>query len=99
MIDLQSETLIPLKEVCRMFPGRSGKGMSLSSVWRWVLHGRRGHKLESLRIGGQRCTSREAVSRFITALNAEQGVPRGEQPSGRTSKNRHVEAELDAAGL
>ncbi len=69
MIDYEHEQLIPIKQVCKMFPGRAGNGISLASVWRWVLHGRRGHKLETIIVGGERYTSREAVRRFLAALN------------------------------
>ena len=73
MIDPEVEELIIIKDVCKMFPGRAGKGISLSTIWRWMLHGCRGHKLEWLLIGGQRYTSRQAVLRHLAAINAGQG--------------------------
>ncbi|NUP96415.1 MAG: DUF1580 domain-containing protein [Planctomycetaceae bacterium] len=37
---------------------------------RWALHGVRGVRLETVRIGGSVYTSREALSRFIERTNA-----------------------------
>ena len=72
MIDYNQEQLIPIKQVCDMFPGRTGKGIALASVWRWISEGLQGgHKLETIIIGGERYTSREAVGRFIAAINDE----------------------------
>ncbi len=71
MIDYEQEQLIPIKYVCRIFPGRTGEGISLASIWRWISEGRHGHKLETIIVGGERYTSREAVGRFIAAINNE----------------------------
>jgi hypothetical protein len=80
LINVAEEDLIPLKAVCKMFPGRTGRGTSLSTVWRWIQHGRRGHKLQSLVIGGQRYTSKQAVTRFLAAINQEQiPLPAGKE--------------------
>jgi hypothetical protein len=98
LIDPQKEELIPIKAVCGMFPGRSGKGISLSTVWRWIVRGQRGHKLASLVAGGQRYSSQEAVMRFLAELNAEtmyQGQPTASQQFAQA----RVEEELEAAGL
>ena len=37
----------------------------VSTVWRWVLRGVKGHRLESFLVGGRRYTTREAVGRFF----------------------------------
>lgn len=105
MIDLEAEEPISLKEVCKMFPGRTRKGVALSTVWRWILHGRRCPqtggivKLESVRIGGRRFSSREAAQRFIAALNAED--ERGPYPNVGCRKERSdiTDRKLDAEGL
>ncbi len=39
---------------------------SLSTVWRWVLKGTRGRKLQSTLVGGRRYTQREWVRDFLT---------------------------------
>ena len=99
MIDLENENLVLLKDVCRMFPGRSGRGVSLSTIWRWMLTGRKGHKLESLIVGGQRYTSKEAVHRFIAACNGGSGSQRGRLSTNRSRELRRIERELQAEGL
>ncbi len=99
MIDLETETLILPREVCRMFPGRSGGGISVSTAWRWMLKGRKGHKLESLVAGGQRYTSREAVGRFLAKLNGRQDCRPNQQRVNRTQKAQRVEHALAAEGF
>ena len=99
MINSETETLILPKDVCRMFPGRSGKGISLSTVWRWMIHGRRRQKLDSLIVGGTRYTSREAVQRFVAGLNGGQSGQPAQQRVDRSREARRVEHELAAEGF
>jgi hypothetical protein len=95
MIDITKEQMLSLKMAARLIPGRDGKPVHLSTIWRWILKGRRGVKLESIVIGGSRFTSREAMTRFIEALNPEQ------QPVGtiRTSQQRLRASERAAEDL
>lgn len=51
----------------------------LSTVWRWVLSGVRGCRLQTHRIGGRRYITREGLALFLGALNATQ-LP--QQPPG-----------------
>lgn len=44
------------------------------SVRRWVKDGLRGVKLEAMLVGGGLITSREAVERFLKAINGIQGA-------------------------
>jgi hypothetical protein len=99
MIDLETETLILPREVCRMFPGRSGKGIAICTVMRWMLKGRKGHKLESLIAGGQRYTSREAVGRFLTKLNRGADYRPNQQRADRAREAQRAEDELTAEGF
>jgi hypothetical protein len=90
MIDPTTETLLTPKQVARLFPGRSGKGVSLATVWRWLSgHGRRGVVLESIRVGGSRYSSQEAAHRFTQQVNAKP-LPRrdrrGEQEAETVAK-------------
>jgi hypothetical protein len=69
MIDVHNEDLFELAK------GPSGHKppRSPATYWRWALrgvrkHGRR-HKLESLLYGGRRYSSRQALDRFLRALN------------------------------
>jgi hypothetical protein len=64
------EDLIPLGQTARLIPSRKpGRRVSISCLYRWCAHGRRGVKLESWVIGGTRYTSRQAIARFVAATN------------------------------
>ncbi len=47
------------------------EGFSPASIWRWMLHGVRGHRLRSLRIGGRRFILEQDWADFCAALNAD----------------------------
>ena len=64
MIDPLREKLIRLSKA--VIPGAP----SICTRWRWCLHGVRGVRLESVRVGGRRYTSAEAVGRFLLELNS-----------------------------
>ena len=68
--DRLAEDLILLGQAARLIPSRKpGRRVSISCVYRWCAHGRRGVKLESWVIGGTRYTSVQAVARFMAATN------------------------------
>lgn len=67
MIDLDHELIWGLKEAAENFPGGA---VSYETVRRWATSGIRGVKLEAVRVGGRRKTSREACQRFIERLTA-----------------------------
>ena len=80
MIDVMRESLISLEDARRLFPRRrGGKVVCFSTVWRWTTVGYHGSVLESVRVAGTTCTSRESIARFILAMSrpstAQQGVP------------------------
>ena len=64
-LDLLAEDVIPLNEVPEEIPGR----VDVSTVWRWAQRGVGGIKLETVKIGGKKLTSRQALSRFIAATS------------------------------
>jgi hypothetical protein len=69
MIDPNCETLISLTEAARSLPRRRGhKRPHVSCLYRWTTIGCRGIVLESLQVGGTRCTSREALARMFRLL-------------------------------
>lgn len=39
----------------------------IASIWRWVLHGVRGHKLPTILIGGRRYVLRQDLEAFLAA--------------------------------
>ena len=68
-IELSSETLISLTEATKHLPRRrGGKKPHVSCLYRWTKSGCKGVILESIQVGGTRCTSREALARFFDAL-------------------------------
>jgi len=106
MIDLAKEELITLKDICQVLPRRRrGRKPAFSTVWRWSLHGVRGVKLETLRVGGTLCTSREAVQRFFEQLSALDDAPPPEQqaayrtPARRQRAIEAAERELEKKGI
>jgi hypothetical protein len=105
MINLETEEPKPLKEVCKTFPGRKGKGVALSTVWRWILHGRKSRqtgrvvKLGSIQIGGRRYSSREAAQRFTAALNAEDEQGPYPNVDDRKEGSEVTDRQLEAEGF
>ena len=60
-IDLTTEVVFPVSEAPKHIPGSP----SQATVWRWVLNGVGGVKLESILIGGKRFTSAESIQRVL----------------------------------
>lgn len=88
--DRFSEEFITLSQASRLCPTRP----STSTVWRWVLNGVGGRRLESWKVGGRRVTTKEALLRFI-----EGGHPRHQHvPPCRNEPRAKAERELDEAG-
>ena len=71
----------------------------ISTAWRWVLRGCRGHKLESFAIGGNRYTTDEAFARFIAATNGQTPIAPAASAKARQSRIEAAERELSAAGI
>jgi hypothetical protein len=83
MIDSAIEPLISFADAAQSLPRRRrGRKAHISTLYRWTTIGVRGHVLESLQIGGTRCTSREALQRFFEALSQRQAGPVGGGQAG-----------------
>lgn len=67
-IDIQTETVIGIGAGCREFPPN---GIAEATMARYIQKGIGGVKLETIKIGGRRYTSKEAIARFIAAQNAD----------------------------
>jgi hypothetical protein len=86
-IDPNNETLISLADATRLLPARrKGRKPHLSCIYRWTVSGCRGVILESIQVGGTRCTSKEALARFLEALTL--ASPTGHHASLRSPVKR-----------
>jgi len=98
MISWREEELLSLTEAAKRLPGRAGgKRPHVSTLYRWVLKGVRGVRLEALPMGGTLYTSAEALQRFFAAL----ARARGAVTSAPTANPRieAVERELARHGI
>ena len=94
-IDPNSETLVSLSQAGKHLPRRrAGKRPHISCLYRWSTAGCRGVVLETIQIGGTRCTSREALHRFFDALTAaaDNRAPAIGAPVFSGSRLRQIEA-------
>lgn len=82
--NLTGESLITMSAAAKLTAGRPHP----SSLWRWTKKGVGGVRLESVQVGGRVFTSREALQRFVAALNPAT-VP----------TEAEAEAELSQAGI
>ena len=91
MIDIQTEKLIRLEDVRNYLPSsRRGKKLGKAICFRWAGRGVRGVVLETIRVGGSRLTSVEAIQRFVEAQN--QTPPAGIPHCDRRSAERAQKA-------
>lgn len=105
MINIQNERLLPLREVpdLEIIPRRrAGSRLDVTTVFRWALHGQRGVKLETVKIGGQRCTSINALQRFFDSLSAPSEATKLRKPEnlqGIARSKATTKARLDQLGI
>jgi hypothetical protein len=89
MIDTSVESLIPLAQSADELPRRrKGRKTHVSCLYRWSTVGCRGIVLETLQVGGTRCTSREALQRFFERLSqpVQVGTGGGGQPGSTVGR-------------
>ena len=100
MIDPLTEQVISLREAASQLPvRRRGRKPHVSCLYRWTVSGCRGVVLESLQVGGTRCTSREALSRFFARLTLGELVPQVPTLTQRRRQHEGAERKLDKAGV
>ena len=100
MINIQSEDVLSLNNAAKTLPPRrAGKRPHVATLYRWVQRGIRGVRLETIRVGGTLCTSREALQRFCERLSTERAAVPPRPPSKDIRRNRVVAAKLDRAGI
>lgn len=85
-----------IKQFCKLFPGQNGRGISRATAMRWMLNGVGGVRLDSTKIGGARYTTREAVERFIAALNHR---PVAAEPIGNDREAERIDRLLASEGF
>lgn len=97
MIDPFSEQLVTLAEAAGLLPRRRrGRKPAVQTLYRWASHGVRGVCLETIQIGGTRCTSREALQRFFAALQTNPTPPTAQAPA---LTDTAISQQLDVAGF
>jgi hypothetical protein len=93
-IDITKERIVSFREAAKEYcpRRRHGRKPHVSTFYRWAAMG-----LETIRVGGQLCTSAEALQRFFDRSKAtstsHQAVPRP------TRDRNQVEQDLVALGL
>ena len=99
-IDPNSETLLSLTEAAKALPSRrGGKKPHVSCLYRWTTAGCKGVILESIQIGGTRCTSKEALARFFEQLTYADGPRTDRTPNRRQRAAAAAERELEREGV
>ena len=89
-----------LTEAAKQLPSRRrGKRPHVSCLYRWTKTGCKGVILESIQVGGTRCTSREALARFFQALTQAGVQAPDSSPTRRRRDVDRAEAELAKAGI
>jgi hypothetical protein len=108
MIDHEVETVLSLTDAAARLPRRrGGKRVNVATLYRWSTHGCRGVRLETIQIGGTKCTSVEALQRFFLELTdpgrdpalAEAGARHPAPVRRRQRDDQAVVAELERLGL
>jgi hypothetical protein len=97
MIDPQSEKLLSFPQATIFLQSHP----HICTLHRWRLRGITGIRLETVRIGGRRFTSREALERFNAAVTAAaDGTPaQTRTPRRRQRDIARAEKELAEAGI
>ncbi len=95
MIDTTAEKPIPIDEIpAEHIPGRGGRPVHQVTLSMWYRRGVRGILLETIMIGGRRCTSIEALNRFYQAVSQARSThpshrpPADAAPSPRTGRDK-----------
>ena len=61
-----------MAEAAGRLPRRgSGRPIHVATLYRWALHGSQGIRLETVQIGAQKFTSRQAIERWVKRLTTQ----------------------------
>jgi hypothetical protein len=95
-IDITLEVPIPLTTAaCHVPRRRRGRKTAASTLHRWATHGLRGVRLETIQIGGTKCTSVPALQRFFDRLSAPNASCSPADISSPASQHRATPAERE----
>jgi hypothetical protein len=90
---------ISLHQVPGMLPvARSGKVVSISSVYRWSQRGIRGVVLKTVQVGNVRATTREWLQEFFVGISLHRKDSSSNEESV-SDRRRAAERILDRAGI
>lgn len=93
------ESLLTLKQAAAAVPPYRGRKTHVSTIFRWIVHGIGGVRLEAARYGARWVTSREALERFAQRLT-EARTGQASETRPRTGRHQdQVERELNRAGI
>jgi hypothetical protein len=99
-----SNNVISLAEAARSLPLWRGRRVHVTTIARWIDHGvrvgDRRVRLEEVRVGGRRATTREALARFLEAITPRPEATSLPQPAGdRLRQSEAAARRLRAAGI
>ena len=101
MINIHDEELLTLSGAAKRLPhGRAGKPVHVATLHRWASPGGlQGVRLETVKVGGIRFTSAEALERFITNCSAGDARQEPQTTRGRKKEIARAESVLAGAGI
>lgn len=100
MIDTTKESPLTLSHAAKSLRewSRNGRQPHVAQVYRWASRGLRGIILETVQIGGSKCTTREAAQRFIGAMSNPGRPAAPRTPAKRQKQAEAASGELAKAG-
>jgi Protein of unknown function (DUF1580) len=107
-IDLRNEQTLSLSGAAKMLPpGRRGRPVNLSTIFRWIFDGIKGSdgvtiRLEAIKLGARWLTSVEALERFAEAQTPRFGEDQHQEirtPSARKRASDQAAKALARLGI
>lgn len=100
MIDMSEEILTFQQAAERIPRRRAGRPAAPSTLHRWATAGMKGIQLETIQVGGTRCTSMEALERFFHRLSTNSPRARSVKDDARaTTRSEVASRELEEEGF
>src|SRR5262245_10259979 len=95
-IDITREPPITFTEAAAYVPRRRrGRKTSVTTFRRWATVGLRGIRLETIQVGGTKCTSLQALQRFFDRLSCLGAVEADESERNCKRNVERADRELD----